>query len=494
MNASLRARALASVSLVLLGACCSSTTREQLERVAKDWSEVIRASQVIPVYPLTEDLQPGDLFLVQTPIDRQQEIWNEDGYLPLDNHLARLDPDYDDFYDHSFPHQPPPSQRLLPHEWMQSTAGPPVIASWSKAPAAAFPSYAFEVKKSGGLNLAIPISGVPVGLGLLGASAAQCTVKLSDARTIGLDTLALHSEVDSWARVHRTFLANFGTGDEEARNYVRVVSRVYLLGSIDVSIRSAETKSGGIDAGAPKPVELLTLDSEKDQPSKASQYTSAIGEVNQMLKATADALPGGSLRLTSASSRSVSMRETFPRPLVVGYLGFDYPILTGGALGRPIPTHAALDANASTDVESFALATEMRQTLILDAYTALRQAPASAAADAALKQRYDSLGALVDLSTTIWTDTRDGLGTSTPTASATPPDYFDFRSYRGELERSLAALLKVRAGTISDPGNVAPKDVDAQIAIHESRIRVLDASEESLMQDAVDYLVRVTQR
>jgi hypothetical protein len=30
----------------------------------------IRASQVVPVYPLTEDLQPGEVFLVQLPVGR----------------------------------------------------------------------------------------------------------------------------------------------------------------------------------------------------------------------------------------------------------------------------------------------------------------------------------------------------------------------------------------------------------------------------------------
>src|SRR5262245_36709469 len=89
-------------ALVVAGGC-GTTRMDQLERVAKDGCETIRASQVIPVYPLTEDLQPGDVFLVQVPVDRQQEIYRKKGFLPLDNHLARLDPaSYGAFYDHSF--------------------------------------------------------------------------------------------------------------------------------------------------------------------------------------------------------------------------------------------------------------------------------------------------------------------------------------------------------------------------------------------------------
>lgn len=55
-----------SMLLMLLVACltssCGSLPRskdKELEQVAKDWSMTIRASQVIPVFPLTEDLQPG---------------------------------------------------------------------------------------------------------------------------------------------------------------------------------------------------------------------------------------------------------------------------------------------------------------------------------------------------------------------------------------------------------------------------------------------------
>ncbi|MDR4498741.1 MAG: hypothetical protein MRK02_12605 [Candidatus Scalindua sp.] len=82
--------------LAVLGGC---GTTSQLERVAKDWCLTIRASQVIPVYPLTEDIQPGDVFLVQTPIEAQVKVYESKGFLPFDNHLVRLQPKgYFDFY------------------------------------------------------------------------------------------------------------------------------------------------------------------------------------------------------------------------------------------------------------------------------------------------------------------------------------------------------------------------------------------------------------
>ena len=78
------------LALACLSLSCTSWERQhQLERVAKDWCLTIRASQVIPVYPLTEDLQPGDVFLVQTPVKKQVEVYEKRGFLPLEQMLVR---------------------------------------------------------------------------------------------------------------------------------------------------------------------------------------------------------------------------------------------------------------------------------------------------------------------------------------------------------------------------------------------------------------------
>ena len=80
----------AALAVMLAGCSTQRMGAQQLERVAKDWSLGIRASQVIPVYPLTEDLQPGDVFLVQTPVERQVDVYLDRGFLPLENLVARL--------------------------------------------------------------------------------------------------------------------------------------------------------------------------------------------------------------------------------------------------------------------------------------------------------------------------------------------------------------------------------------------------------------------
>ena len=88
-------RIVAIGALVLTLAGCRSLDRrrdDQLARVARDWCLTIRASQVLPVYPLTEDLQVGDVFLVSTPLSQEVHDLEEDGFLPLDNVIARIQP------------------------------------------------------------------------------------------------------------------------------------------------------------------------------------------------------------------------------------------------------------------------------------------------------------------------------------------------------------------------------------------------------------------
>lgn len=83
-------RALVVAAVIILAGCCTANPTQQLQRVAKDWALTIRASQIIPVYPLTEDVQPGDVFLVPTSISQQTSVYEEKGFLPTDLIEVRL--------------------------------------------------------------------------------------------------------------------------------------------------------------------------------------------------------------------------------------------------------------------------------------------------------------------------------------------------------------------------------------------------------------------
>jgi hypothetical protein len=182
-----RASAIAVFALVC-GGCAS--TEKQVQKAARDWCMTIRGSQVIPVYPLTEDIQPGDVFLVQMPIDQQQKLYKKNGFLPLDNALGRLNPEgYKEFYGHSF--FSTNGSVVLPRDWIRplgvgvytNNNGTNTL-SWQAAPRVAFPSYSFSVQNGAGLSLAVPVQGVPVGLSLLASDAASGTIQIQDARTM----------------------------------------------------------------------------------------------------------------------------------------------------------------------------------------------------------------------------------------------------------------------------------------------------------------------
>jgi hypothetical protein len=308
----------------------------------------IRGSQVIPVYPLTEDIQPGDIFLVQVPIDEQQQLYELNGFLALDNHLDRMNPTgYDRFYAHSFFVKGETNE--LPRDWIRPTG---TNQSWQLAPHVAFPSYSFTVRNGAGMNLAVPVEGVPVGLSLMASDAASGTIEIKDSYTMGVDTISLYRQLEDWAKENTDFLSYFGPSGKET-NFLRVVTRIYATGKMSVSLMDASSRSGGLDVGVPKPVNLIStaLPANSTNTSEATlqNYTNGWNTLSQIVQAAGAAkdaagniLPGGSLRLTAASARSVSMDESFTPPIIFGYLGFDCAIATNGELGAPIPTYAVL--------------------------------------------------------------------------------------------------------------------------------------------------------
>lgn len=349
-------RLLAQPLIVLLvwvtctaSSCTSSLRNEQLENVAKDWALVIRASQVIPVYPLTEDLQPGDVLLVSTPIEEQVTLYKAKGFLPLDQHLIRLfsadfkslyGQDYQNFYNSRYGING--NGTIPPADWQQIDALTK-LHHWDVAPRAAFPTYQFSVATGSGLNLAIPVHGIPFALGLMNSGKASGTVTIADAFTYGLDNVRLTALVKGWADDKRSFLKSYSPREGRS-HFLRVISRVYVTGQVSVTLNNDEATSGELRGGADRPVELLGI----TKGATEQNYSAAMKAINTM----ADALPGGKVKVASASSRSVTLSETFPRPLVIGYVGFDMPILEGGRLGPPISTLAQLTSGKVIPVQA----------------------------------------------------------------------------------------------------------------------------------------------
>jgi hypothetical protein len=346
----MKMRFLVAVAVVLCFASCRSLDKRrarELSRVAKDWCLTIRASQVLPAYPLTEDLQVGDIFLVSTPLEEEVEDLEKDGFLPLDNVIARLQPTgWQQFYNGAYAVT---DTSALPKQWQFPSPTPTSapFTQWSIAPGAAFPSYTFQIKAGSGASLAIPIQSVPVGLSLLQTADAYGTVNITSASTYGLPITSLAPQVEAWALANQDFLRQYapstrtsGRGKaKEQSNYVRVVYRVYVAGGVNVSLISNQSRGGRLDAGAAiKAPALFDAGGATDEKvDAASNYAQILQSLSQSV---ASATPGGSVQLASVSSRGVAMNETFPRPLVIGFLAFDRQILPDGHLGPPLPTHA----------------------------------------------------------------------------------------------------------------------------------------------------------
>lgn len=405
------------VSLVLPG--CASR-REQLERVAKDWCETIRASQVIPVYPPTADLLPGDMFLVDRPVREQQSEWDEKGFLALPFELPRMAqsdlPDLNDRYGTSrwamFAEDgvdPDIDKDETPEGPGDETDGPgdepddpgdqpedddpepdpedPSPEDESTpglrrgAPTAAFPTYSFSVSNGGSFDLAMPVQGVPVGLSAAGGNGANGTIALKDVRTFGYDNFELLSSVRRFWRApdHRTYLAELHAQSRGVQPYLRVVGRVYGVKSFNVTLNSRSSFGFGADAGSMAGTErgdgaaeerggtVSTEDAARFSETSVGNADSAptpnatpnqgeadraalVDRLNRSLSSSDATKLGVSARFVAASSRSVSLVETFTEPLVVGYVGFDLPISEDGSLGAPVLTYDVLERGAAPNV------------------------------------------------------------------------------------------------------------------------------------------------
>jgi len=358
-------RRIVPVVLALLLTGCSlfspkKVVTQQLENVAKEWCLTMRASQVLCVYPLSEDVQVGDIYLVNSSIPNQVKQYTENGFLPFDMLLTRLQPvNYRAMYANAYATQDQWSN--IPHQWQFPANA--ATNNWEAAPHAAFPSYTFAVQQGQSLKLAVPVQAVPIGLSLLNSTQAHGSIEIDDASTYGIDQLSLNQQVEAWAACPNTreLLARYA----DDSHYIRVVTRVYLTGKVNVSVMRDSQRGGGVDAGVSSVAQLPAAPTG----DAATTYTSLVTSLNNSLNAGGAAIskPGGSIRIAAVSSNSVSMSETFDRPIVIGYIAYDRAIGSGGFLGQarstlqqmehqtepaPPPTQSDISASAKFSQDS----------------------------------------------------------------------------------------------------------------------------------------------
>jgi hypothetical protein len=302
---------------------------DQVEKIAKEWSLLIRANQMIPIYPPTQDLQVGDVFLVNTPIEDQAKIYNKGGFLPLDQMVVRLfaDPkikksvltEFDEFYNSMYGIN---GSVLPPKNWHDTDDG------WKNAPVVSFPTYSFSIDSGAGLNLALPIESIPFALGLMKSGKYSATVVINDAHTYGLDNWRLEKFFRQWVDNHNSAIQtenstkngqtedpNLTPEPNHDNNYFRIISRVYVAGGVNVTLTADETNGAKADAGEKTPIDLIGIKTD----SSGDNYQTAINALNTLAKGSM----GASVQVVTATNRSITLNETFKKPLVIGYIGFD---------------------------------------------------------------------------------------------------------------------------------------------------------------------------
>jgi hypothetical protein len=186
----------------------------------------------------------------------------------------------------------------------------------------------------------------------MGSGDAHGSVSIVDSHTSGIDMYRMWELINSWAEDegNKEFLKQFAPsiGDKNAGyHYLRVVNRVFLTGKVNIALFNDEDFASQVSGGMPRPVGLLNFANYSSGAMAFERINSLLsslqGESAGVVKTASGVVPGGTLQLAMASSRSVSLVETFARPLVFGYIAFDLPILAGGRLGPPVSTAAQLD-------------------------------------------------------------------------------------------------------------------------------------------------------
>ena len=356
--------ALLCIACIFFLAGCASHT--QYEKVAKEWCTAIRASQMIPVYPLNQDIRPGDVYLVQNAIGQQAKEYKDKGFLSLDDLRTRLnvgpktfkDQMYFDGYFKSggeppfdYPTLTPTTSEILPD------AKTPISSALTVTPAprVAFPSYSFTIKSGQGLSLGVPISAIPVALNFLGAQDASGTVTLANASTYQADHETIMEQLEEWVKKPRIKQELKAACQYVGKEYVflRVIKRVYLIGAVDVALERKDKYQGGLQAGL--------AEQSTDTEVSVAKFEENIKKQATLLKLlnglAAQNKMGGVVNFNIATQRNVGLRESFDRPLVVGYLGMDVPFFEDGGLGSPIPTFERLQETAQLgDPKPFELA------------------------------------------------------------------------------------------------------------------------------------------
>ncbi|WP_147820789.1 hypothetical protein [Salidesulfovibrio onnuriiensis] len=300
--------------------------------MAKYWFHVVRGTQVFPLNPLREDLMPGDVFLVNQTSLAESNAAKDEGYLPQDHRVTRLDLGSREMSDPCF------------HDGV-----------WQEY-AAAFPSFSFSVDRGTGFNLNLPVDGIPVGLGFVQSEKVVVSMSISNATSFGLPVHDLNGALEDWCGKHKEYLAEQKLHSRQPV-LLRVVSRVFRTRGVTASIMGVDSMGGKVAAGGDAFTETPSANMTEVLPEAiksddaAERFAQLAGQLGKVVPRNVP-LPGGSATYMRGSKDSVVMRQTFDRPLAIGYIAFDVVVLDGGGISVPMGAQQNLDGLYDVNVGS----------------------------------------------------------------------------------------------------------------------------------------------
>jgi hypothetical protein len=311
--------------------------------VVAEWNETIGRLGIEPVFPPEEDIHVGDLYAV-IRADRRPK--NKDKPATLLNYGIKLDHiNLDRVLISTYNELPQfPATTDRPKEgepWAQSPNENGVFAPSDKRKVlalAAFPGFTIRSNREA-------TAGLSAWAGLFGASQQDndtVEVRIPFAETYGIPSLLASGVLQRYCDDPytgpvckdanlRNHLNNVRAGmydveddpDTGQKRYavdveLVLINRVYLVRSIEQTRSLGRTQSTALRA---------FVDTVSDE-AKTAAAAAAAGDAKaiEQLKALQSVLdklkinvPGGVLSLTSGSDSLFELKQTFPRPIVIGY-------------------------------------------------------------------------------------------------------------------------------------------------------------------------------
>jgi hypothetical protein len=256
---------------------------------------------MIPVYPLWSGLQVGDVYLVRTPMSMQQKEYNAKGFLALENAtMTRL-------Y-HG-------TNNLVAHN----------------ADLVGFPTYSFQATRSAGLAAAFPIEAIPVALTFLGTDQVNGVVSITEALCSSGERGDILGRLREWAAKPevRQSLSMTAKGAAPTCIYLRVITKVFYVKQMDISLTRADQQKFGGKAGFIKDAPMLSTNTAFTTFIAATNLAKAAEAVSPVLNDTVDHLTslaqiGGSASFVSADNRTVGLssegiKKVLYRPVSQSY-------------------------------------------------------------------------------------------------------------------------------------------------------------------------------